>query len=87
MEKLEDAKTKRNGKLWHSYFNRFRQHICSFGKQKVCCCGTEKIAPDEFKSTKVLTPTTERMSVAVEGKFFYIQKSHQRKIERFSTLP
>ena len=39
----------KNGKLWHSYFNKIKEHICNYKEQKVCCCGTEQKPPDEIQ--------------------------------------
>ena len=66
MKQMENARSANNGKLWQSYFNRFKEHICSFEDQKVCCCGTHQIAPDELGLPD--TTTIEKVPSTTEGK-------------------
>ena len=69
MKQMENARSGNNGKLWQSYFNRFKEHICSFEDQKVCCCGTQQIAPDELGLPD--TTTIEKVPSTTEGKYQY----------------
>ena len=69
MKQMENARSANNGKLWQSYFNRFKEHICSFEDQKVCCCGTQQIAPDELGLPD--TTSLEKIPSTTEGKYHY----------------
>ena len=55
---LEGARAANNGKLFHSYSEEFRKHVCSFEKQKVCCCGAKQITSDELEMSKTSKPGT-----------------------------
>ena len=63
MNKLENARNAKDGKLFNFLNNQIRSEICSFQDQTVCCCGPEQITSSQLKLN------TNPSSSNISGKF------------------
>ena len=82
LKKIEDARGAQNGKLFNAYNKEFREHICNFQEQTVCCCGPEQKPPNE--SYQFGDPLSKENTSKVSGMCFVHHKF--LKVPKHSTL-